>query len=117
MSSCTGASAPAPAPTPAPAPAADVTLTDAVLATTGAKLGVAWNVGNSIVAFPSKRSTTAAVRADLSVSLHMVSWETTLYSPIMRKLVNESAQAFMALQKMAKEVDGRAEPRNACDAQ
>ena len=58
-----------------------------------------------MLAFPSKRATTVAVRAGLSVDLHLVEWETALYSPIMRKLVNESAQAFAALQKIAREED------------
>ena len=67
---------------------------------------MAWNAGrNSVLAFPSKRATTVAVRAGLSVDLHLVEWETALYSPIMRKLVNESAQAFAALQKIAREED------------
>ena len=83
---------------------ADVALADSgALASTGAKLGVAWNAGNSVVAFPSKRATALSVRPGLPVDLHLVSWETTLYSPIMRKLVNESAQAFAALQKTARE--------------
>jgi len=83
---------------------AEVSLSDGgALSSTGAKLGAAWNAGrNSVLAFPSKRATTLAVRPGLSVDMHLVEWETTLYSPIMRKLVNESAQAF-ALQKIARE--------------
>jgi len=39
-------------------------------------------------------------------SLQQVTFETSLYSPVMRKLVNESLSAFLSLQKLSKDHQG-----------
>ncbi len=81
---------------------ADVTLSgDPAMDAAASRMGVAWNVGNSVAAFATPKKTTAATSsgATSNAQLHLVSWETSLYSPVMRKLVNESAQVFLALQK------------------
>ncbi len=39
--------------------------------------------------------------------MHEVTWETTLYQPVFRKLVNESWQTFRALQKASRDEEGR----------
>lgn len=67
-----------------------------------AKLGASWGVGNRLIAFPSPRSG-ATMGKSSSAAMSEVSWETTLYDPIFRKLVNESSQAFFSLQRLAED--------------
>ena len=43
----------------------------------------------------------------LFVRVHEVRWETTLYEPVYRKLVNESATTFLSLQKLAEEENNK----------
>lgn len=66
-------------------------------------LGAAWSLGNQLLVFPShKKGEPQRTSPPTSGSLcHFVTWETSLYGPVMRKLVNESAGAFLSLQKMA----------------
>ena len=40
------------------------------------------------------------------VNLQNVTWDTTLYEPTFRKLVNESLAVFLNLQKMATDEEG-----------
>ena len=67
-------------------------------------LGVSWSVGNKILVYPQnnpKNRDSGTASALRSPGLcHFVTWETSLYGPVMRKLVNESAGAFLSLQKM-----------------
>ena len=75
-------------------------------------LGVSWSVGNKLLVYPQTNPKVAraqdqnqnggigkAVRS-CPGSAHFVTWETSLYGPVMRKLVNESAGAFISLQKL-----------------
>jgi hypothetical protein len=41
--------------------------------------------------------------------MQSVRWETTLYEPVFRKLVNESLHVFLSVQKMSKEEEGQSE--------
>jgi len=78
--------------------------------------GVAFAVGNVCATYPAVGSrpkassrddpevelnTTSSVTSALSepCGLTQVTWETTLYQPVFRKLVNESSRTFLALQK------------------
>eukprot|EP00095_Tigriopus_kingsejongensis_P004787 maker-scaffold77_size404793-snap-gene-3.28 protein:Tk04787 transcript:maker-scaffold77_size404793-snap-gene-3.28-mRNA-1 annotation:"GI24644" len=66
----------------------------------GLKLGVAWQRGNALTLFPTafpKQERSQGLGAPMPLTL--VSWERSLYQPIFRKLVNESAQTFLQLQK------------------
>jgi len=71
------------------------------------KLGTCWGLGNDLVVFPAPptRSTSSGLRLS-NVHVHNIRWETTLYEPMFRKLVNESLHVFLNLQKMAKEEEG-----------
>ena len=83
-----------------------------------AMTGAAFGVGNVLVTFPAVGSrnrasnredpeitlnTSSMVTSALSepTTLKQVTWETTLYQPVFRKLVNESSMTFLALQKLA----------------
>ena len=96
-----------------------------------ARMGSAWGVGNALAVFSSPKDSSSAVASGIAPSLHHVTFETrffwhfeieilkfgkkelakgipnlwffSLYSPIMRKLVNESLSAFLSLQKLAKD--------------
>ena len=78
--------------------------------------GAAFAVGNVLATFPAVGSrqkaesrddpevelnTTSSVTSALAepCGLRQVTWETTLYQPVFRKLVNESSRVFLALQK------------------
>ena len=78
--------------------------------------GAAFAVGNVLATYPAVGSrpkassrddpevelnTTSSVTSALSepCGLTQVTWETTLYQPVFRKLVNESSRTFLALQK------------------
>ncbi len=64
-----------------------------------ARMGVAWGVGNRLMAFPTRdRRLNKGQNATAPTDMHEVTWETTLYQPVFRKLVNESWQTFRALQ-------------------
>ena len=80
--------------------------------------GVSFAVGNCLTTFPAVGSRSkAAARDDPEVELNttsgfssalsepcgltQVKWETTLYQPVFRKLVNESSRIFISLQKLA----------------
>lgn len=80
--------------------------------------GASFAVGNVLATFPAVGSrhkalsrddpevelnTTSTVTSALSepCGLKQVTWETTLYQPVFRKLVNESARIFISLQKTA----------------
>ena len=78
--------------------------------------GAAFAVGNVLATYPAVGSrpvahsrddpevelnTTSSVTSALAepCGLTQVTWETTLYQPVFRKLVNESSRTFLALQK------------------
>lgn len=78
--------------------------------------GASFAVGNILATFPSvgnrikaqsrddpevELNTTSSVTSALNspCGLTQVTWETTLYQPVFRKLVNESSRTFLALQK------------------
>ena len=80
--------------------------------------GASFAVGNVLATFPAVGSrhkalsrddpevelnTTSTVTSALSepCGLKQVTWETTLYQPVFRKLVNESSRIFISLQKTA----------------
>ena len=80
--------------------------------------GVSFAVGNCLTTFPAVGARSkAAARDDPEVELNttsgfssaltepcaltQVKWETTLYQPVFRKLVNESSRIFISLQKLA----------------
>ena len=72
-----------------------------------ARLGASWGVGNKLTAFSAPRvhdqrtgNVSQIVKAG---EVHTVAFETSLYTAIFRKLVNESSQTFLSLQKMALE--------------
>ena len=79
--------------------------------------GATFGIGNVLATFPSVGSRQKAeLRDDPEVELNttttqtsalkepcgltQVTWETTLYQPVFRKLVNESSRTFLSLQKM-----------------
>ena len=67
-------------------------------------LGVCWGVGNQLSVHTRHNNTgqqSAAGRG--SSRVHEVRWETTLYEPVFRKLVNESMGVFVSLSKMSEE--------------
>ena len=65
------------------------------------RLGVAWGVGNQLVVHTRHGRHVTPVRA--GVRAHEIRWETTLYEPVFRKLVNESLGVFLSLSKHAEE--------------
>jgi hypothetical protein len=80
-------------------------------------VGMTFGTGNGLVMFPAtsaehrKKSLMAGddARGRLSggcLPMAEVTWETSLFTPILRKLVNESAQTFLNLQKTSDEEDG-----------
>ena len=74
-------------------------------------LGAVWGVGNKLAAFSAPpnhgRCTQDMDQTVKSGDVHTVAFETSLYTPIFRKLVNESAQTFLTLQKMALEEESK----------
>ena len=88
-----------------------IPITNQTIASGNASLRVAWGVGNTLVAFPAptndrNNKETAAGTAKRG-ELHSVAFEQSLYSPIFRKLVNESAQTFLSLQKLSMEEESK----------
>jgi len=79
-----------------------VTISDPAVASGRANMGVTWGMGNALAVFSSPKDRRASSSSGaLPSQLYNVSFETSLYSPVMRKLVNESSQAFLSLQKLA----------------
>ncbi len=75
-----------------------------------ARMGMTWGVGNKLMTFPTQTPRAAAgPTAGINTDMHEVTWETTLYQPVFRKLVNESWQIFRAVQKAAKDQEGSLE--------
>ena len=84
-----------------------IPIANQTIASGNASLRVAWGVGNSLVAFSAptndrmnKESSTGVTKRG---DLHSIAFEQSLYTPIFRKLVNESAQTFLSLQKLSME--------------
>lgn len=72
-----------------------------------AGIGFAWGNGNSLLVYPQLKEG-RPVKGDTVGSkergggcLHDVRWSTLLFSPAMRKLINESCGVFLELQKIA----------------
>ena len=71
------------------------------------KLGSCWGLGNELVVFPAPETRTGNTGLrPANVHLQNVKWETTVYEPVFRKLVNESLHVFLNLQKVSKEDEG-----------
>ena len=85
---------------------AEVTVPDPA-ARAGRQLGACWGPGNSLL-LHVKRSKAEQQQqgSGEGTQVHEVRWETTLYEPVFRKLVNESLGIFLSLQKMADEEAG-----------
>lgn len=70
---------------------------------------MAWQRGNALTLFPTRFPAAGDTGSDLGSTLMssttnhqpltLVSWERSLFKPVFRKLINESAQIFMQLQK------------------
>ena len=69
----------------------------------GNGMGVAWGIGNTCSVWAKPKSQKKS-NVD-GVGIHQISWETSLFAPIFRKLVNESSATFLNLQKVSKEDD------------
>jgi len=69
----------------------------------GQRLGVAWGVGNQMAVHVAPGDGQVGGVSVPASRVHEVRWETTLYEPVYRKLVNESAATFLGLQKLAEE--------------
>jgi len=69
----------------------------------GLRLGVAWGCGNQLAVHtrPSTDKQTDGLTDKQSATVHEVRWETTVYEPVFRKLVNESVSTFLSLQSMS----------------
>ncbi|TRY74421.1 hypothetical protein TCAL_10429 [Tigriopus californicus] len=86
----------------APPPPTQVTVPQS-----GGALGVAWQRGNALTLFPTRfppldRSAgggAAGSSGGQTQPLTLVSWERSLFEPVFRKLINESAQIFIQLQR------------------
>ena len=74
-------------------------------------LGAVWGVGNTLATFSAPplhgRRTQEIDQTVKCGDVHTVAFETSLYTPIFRKLVNESAQTFLTLQKIALEEESK----------
>ncbi|XP_023344077.1 nuclear pore complex protein Nup85 [Eurytemora carolleeae] len=68
----------------------------------GQRLAVGWGVGNVLALTPTQKQSPADTRQEANdpVEVHEVRWETVLYQPIFRKLVNESVSTFLGLQAL-----------------
>ena len=81
---------------------AEVTLPDPAAGRTGRQLGVCWGPGNFLL-LHVKKSKAEQQRlgggSGEESKVHEVRWETILYEPVFRKLVNESLGIFLSLQK------------------
>lgn len=92
-----------------------IPIQDSNVASGKACIGAAWGLGNTFAAFSTprihgrdadKQSGSSESNRHIG-SIHTVAFETALYAPIFRKLVNESAQAFLTLQKLALEEESK----------
>ena len=85
---------------------AEVTVPEPA-ARAGRQLGVCWGPGNSMLLHVKKSKAEqqqgSAGSSGEKTKVHLVRWETTLYEPVFRKLVNESLGIFLSLQKLAEE--------------
>jgi len=72
----------------------------------GNRLAVSWGTGNVISMTPSCLQGGVPLQGPTKV--HQVRWETSLYQPIFRKLINESISTFLSLQNLLKEESGGA---------
>jgi len=73
----------------------------------GNRLATSWGVGNTIAVSPAPpQLTDTPAKPTGSVEVHEVRWETSLFQPIYRKLVNESAATFLGLQKLSADSQG-----------
>ena len=73
-------------------------------------LGASWGVGNTLASFSAPALNKAGNKTSGTGKcgeIHTISFETSLYTPIFRKLINESAQTFIKLQKMASEEESK----------
>ena len=89
---------------------AEVTVPDSA-ACPGRQLGACWGPGNSLLLHVKKSKVEQQQQGSVGGSgketqVHEVRWETTLYEPVFRKLVNESLGIFLSLQKLAEEEAG-----------
>ena len=86
---------------------AEVTVPNSV-ACTGRQLSACWGPDNSLLLHvkKSKAEQQQQGSAGEETKVHEVRWETTLYEPVFRKLVNESLGIFLSLQKLAEEEAG-----------
>ena len=84
---------------------AEVTVPDPA-ALTGRQLSASWGSGNSLLLHVKKSKAEQQQQQGSSgeeSKVHKMRWETTLYEPVFRKLVNESLGIFLSLQKLAEE--------------
>ena len=88
---------------------AELILPDPAAGRTGRQLGVCRGLGNFLL-LHVKKSKAEQQRlgggSGEESKVHEVRWETTLYEPVFRKLVNESFGIFLSLQKLAEEEAG-----------
>ena len=88
---------------------AELILPDPAAGRTGRQLGVCRGLGNFLL-LHVKKSKAEQQRlvggSGEEAKVHEVRWETTLYEPVFRKLVNESLCIFLSLQKLAEEEAG-----------
>ena len=90
---------------------AEVTVPDPA-ARSGRQLSACWGPGNSLLLHVRKskaeqqQQQNSAGGSGEGTKVHEVRWETTLYEPVFRKLVNESLGIFLSLQKLAEEEAG-----------
>ena len=87
-----------------------IPIANQTIASGNASLRVAWGVGNSLVAFSApnkKQNPENSIGISKRGDLHSVAFEQSLYTPIFRKLVNESSQTFLSLQKIASEEESK----------
>lgn len=74
------------------------------------RLCVAWGVGNALGVTPKPSGDRSTGPLKGPVQVHEVRWETSLYEPIFRKLVNESVSTFLALQTLSDSQPGAIPP-------
>ena len=83
-----------------------VTVADGTMGQ-GRRMGVSWAPGNCLALHSRHpRGHTAGSDGVLGARVHEVRWETTLYEPVYRKLVNESLGVFLSLQRQGEDESG-----------
>ena len=73
------------------------------------RLGSSWGLGNNLMVFPApvtRDKPDSGFRGPGSARIQNIRWETSLYDPVFRKLVNESLHVFLNLQKIARDDEG-----------